>query len=127
MFVWIHNKFEWQQRTFADEFKSFKFELISEVSSTAISDNQLSARKTRQRDDQRDERKKRIEDILKIMMNVFQVWLNDYRYFLHRFWACKRYVSDLRMISEINKKNMLFALKYICFSTCFSFSRNLRD
>ena len=46
---------------------------MNEVSSTTISNNQLSARKTRQRNDQRDERKERTENVLKIMMNVFQV------------------------------------------------------
>ena len=62
------------------------FELMNELPSTAVSDNQSSARKTCQRGDQRDEREERVEDVPEIMTSVFMCnYLDDYRCFLHRF------------------------------------------
>ena len=46
---------------------------MNELSSTTISDNQLSARENRQRDDQREEREERVEDVSKAMTSVFQM------------------------------------------------------
>ena len=46
---------------------------MNELLSITILNNQSSARKIRQRNDQRDERKKRVKNVLKIIMSVFQI------------------------------------------------------
>ena len=53
--------------------KSFEFEFMNELSSTMILNNQSSARKNRQRDDQQNEREKRVKDVSKIITSVFQI------------------------------------------------------
>ena len=46
---------------------------MGELPSTALPNNQSSARGGRQRDDQRNERKKHVEDVPEAMTSVFQM------------------------------------------------------
>ena len=46
---------------------------MNELSSTAVSDSQLSAREARQQGDQRDGREGRVEGVSKAMTSVFQI------------------------------------------------------
>ena len=74
----ISSSFALQQRR-QQAFKRFtqrefsEFKLISELSSTTISNNQSSVRKSSQRDDQRAERKECVEDVSKVITSVFQI------------------------------------------------------
>ena len=72
-----------------------------------------------QRDGRDDEEETRIKNVLKVMTNAVYVQLNYYKYFLLRFWACERYVSDLHMISKIDEKTWYFHQKMYIFHHVF--------
>ena len=79
-----------------------------------------------QRDGRGDGRGARVGSVPEAMTSVFQVWLGGYEWFLHRFWACERYVSDLQMTLGIDEKNTVFAPKFACFPACFPSSVNFQ-